>query len=217
VVHSVKSRAEVHQNEKWYLAVVRCVDKVVVDRKHNCFCGMERPVSRLMDRQQVVSVTMGSESPTLDEFRFVGQVRYGSVRAGFVRVQIGFLNNGRTRASLSCAGNMPDFKDRFHNVTDDWCNVTRETLLQPSRVWIQFTWLCWRVVHQSDYLVDDRQIGWCSGRANVIHLALKELGKVISSDNHCFSQRHWEFQQPISHASGYLQRVSLLPFFKHDG
>ena len=48
-----------------------CVVNVVVDCQHNCY-GMERPACRLMDRQDVARVTVGSKSAgnnTLDEFR----------------------------------------------------------------------------------------------------------------------------------------------------
>ena len=66
----------------------------------------------------IEGVTASGESPgynTLDEFIYVRQVGYGSVTAGVVGVQIWFfLSNGRTRASFSCAGNMPDFKNRLH-------------------------------------------------------------------------------------------------------
>jgi len=130
------------------LAIVCCADKVVVDWRNGCFCEVGWHVCRLIDRQQIVSVRMGSEylgNNTLDEFRYVGQVGHGSVRAGVVRVQICFSWAMAEICQISGTGFI-----MWQMTSAMW----PETLQQPSRGtgsnWHDFA----GVVHQSDYLAE---------------------------------------------------------------
>jgi hypothetical protein len=78
VVDGVESGTEVKKDENKYFAAVDGADIVVMDRQHSSFRSVERPVSRLFKREQivgrgVVSETLGDN--TFDDFRDEGQVR----------------------------------------------------------------------------------------------------------------------------------------------
>jgi hypothetical protein len=75
---SVESSTEVQKDESRYFIAVDRADRVVMDRQHSSFRGVERPVSRLFKREQTVDSSVVSEAlgdNRFDDLRDERQVR----------------------------------------------------------------------------------------------------------------------------------------------